>query len=157
MSTNTNQASILSEEQKNMLYYIYEGEKVARDVYITLGEIHKNENTFALMQNSEQKHIDCTRELCSTYGVETSQADEDKVGEFESLVLQTLYDACTEKGKRSLQDALEVGQFIENTEIADLEHASIGMPRDVVNVYENIKKRNLQHLGAFKAALARAA
>jgi hypothetical protein len=31
------------------------------------------------------------------------------------------------------------------------------MPRDVVNVYNNIKKRNLRHLGTFQAALSRAA
>ena len=109
------------------------------------------------MQNSEQRHIECTRELCNSYGVETPQVHEDKVGKFDSLVLQTMYDACTEKGKRSLQDALEVGQFIEKTEIEDLEQASVGMPKDVVNVYKNIKKRNLRHLRVFKAALARAA
>ena len=73
------------------------------------------------------------------------------------MVLQTLYDACTEKGKKSIHDALEVGEFIEATDIEDLEHASVGMPNDVVNVYENIKKRNIRHLGTFQAALSRAA
>lgn len=157
MSLNPNPADILSEEQKDMLYYIYEGEKVARDVYITLGQIHKDEETFPLVQFSEQKHIDYARDLCKMYGVETSQVNEEKVGEFNSLVLQTLYDACTEKGQKSLHDALEVGQFIEKTEIEDLEQASVGMPKDVVHVYENIKKRNLRHLDTFKAALSRAA
>jgi len=157
MSINTNPTTLLTEEQKNMLFFIYEGEKVARDVYITLGKIHKNENTFALMQFSEQRHIDCARDLCDTYGVETSQVNEDNVGKFESLALQTLYDACAEKGEKSLHDALEVGEFIETGEIEDLEHASVGMPRDVVNVYDNIKKRNLRHLDTFQAALSRAA
>ena len=157
MSINTNPTTLLTEEQKNMLFFIYEGEKVARDVYITLGKIHKNENTFALMQFSEQRHIDCARDLCDTYGVETSQVNEDNVGKFESLALQVLYDACAEKGEKSLHDALEVGEFIEATDIEDLEHASVGMPSDVVNVYDNIKKRNLRHLGAFQAALSRVA
>lgn len=157
MSINTNPANILSEEQKNMLFYIYEGEKVARDLYITLGKIHKNEDTFALMQFSEQKHINCARDLCDTYGVETSQVNEDNVGDFRSPVLQALYDACTEKGEKSLHDALEVGEFIETTEIEDLEQASVGMPSDIIHVYENIKKRNLRHLDTFQAALSRAA
>ncbi|WP_373030500.1 DUF2202 domain-containing protein [Sulfurovum sp.] len=157
MSINTNPTTILTEEQKDTLFFIYEGEKVARDVYITLGKIHKDENTFVLMQFAEQRHIDCARDLCDIYGVETSHVNEDTVGKFESLVLQTLYDACTEKGKKSIHDALEVAEFIEATDIEDLEHASIGMPNDVVNVYENIKKRNLRHLGAFQAALSRAA
>lgn len=157
MSINTNPTTILTEEQKDTLFFIYEGEKVARDVYITLGKIHKDENTFALMQVAEQRHIDCARDLCDTYGVETSHVNEDTVGKFESLVLQTLYDACTEKGKKSVHDALEVAEFIEATDIEDLEHASVGMPNDVVNVYDNIKKRNLRHLDAFQAALSRAA
>ena len=157
MSINTNPTTILTEEQKDMLFFIYEGEKVARDVYITLSKIHKNENAFALMRFSEQRHMNCARELCDTYGVETSQLNEDTVGKFESLVLQTLYDACTEKGKKSIHDALEVGEFIEATDIEDLEHASVGMPNDVIDVYENIKKRNIRHLGTFQAALSRAA
>ena len=157
MSINTNPTTILTEDQKDMLFFIYEGEKVARDVYITLGKIHKDENAFALMRFSEQRHINCARDLCNTYGVETSQVNEDTVGKFESLVLQTLYDACTEKGKKSLHDALEVAEFIETTDIEDLEQASVGMPNDVINVYENIKKRNIRHLDTFQAALSRAA
>ena len=157
MSINTNPTTILTEDQKDMLFFIYEGEKVARDVYITLGKIHKNENIFALLQIAEQRHIECARDLCDTYGVKTSQIDEETVGKFKSLVLQTLYDACTEKGEKSLHDALEVGEFIEVTDIEDLEHASVGMPSDVVDVYENLKKRNLRHLGAFQSALLRAA
>ena len=157
MSININPTTIMSEDQKDMLFFIYQGKKVARDVYITLGKTYKNENTFVLMQFTEQRHVDSARELCDRYGVETSHVDEDTVGKFESLVLQTLYDACTEKGKKSLHDALEVAEFIEVTDIEDLEQASVGMPSDVVHVYENLKKRNLKHLGAFQAALSRAA
>lgn len=157
MSINTNPTDRLTEDQKDMLFFIYEGEKVARDVYITLGKIYKSEKTFAMMQIAEQRHIDCAKDLCDIYGVKTSHVNEDTVGKFESLVLQTLYDACTEKGKNSLHDALEVAEFIETTDIKDLEYASIGMPSDVVHVYENLKTRNLRHLGAFQVALSRAA
>lgn len=157
MSVNTNPIAILSEEQKDMLFFIYEREKVARDVYITLGKIHKNDNTFVLMQFEEQRHINCARDLCATYGVQTSDADEDTVGKFQSQILQALYDACIEKGENSLHDALEVAEFIEATDIEDLDHASIGMPNDVVHVYEKLKNRNLRHLGAFQEALIRAA
>jgi len=157
MSINTNPTTILTEDQKDMLFFIYEGEKVARDVYIALGNIYKNESTFTLMQFTEQRHVDIARELCDIYGVETSHVDEDTVGKFESLVLQTLYNACIKRGEKSLLDALEVGKFIEVTDIEDLEQASVGMPSDVVDVYENLKKRNLRHLGAFQSALLRAA
>ena len=154
---NINTTTELTEEQKDMLFFIYQEEKLARDVYITLSKIHKDEFTFAFMKITEQKYVDSTRELCNTYGVETSQPDEGLVGKFESTVLQTLYTACIEKGKRSLLDALEVGEFIEMTDIEDLEQASVGMPSDVVEVYENLKQRNLNHLHAFHAAMYRVA
>ena len=157
MSININPTTIMSEDQKDMLFFIYQGKKVARDVYITLGKTYKNENTFVLMQFTEQRHVDSARELCDRYGVETSHVDEDTVGKFESLLLQTLYDACIKRGEKSLLDALEVGKFIEVTDIEDLEQASVGMPSDVVEVYENLKKRHIKHLGAFQAALFRVA
>lgn len=157
MSIKPNTNSVLTEEQKDMLFFIYQEEKVARDVYITLGKIYHNENIVALIRNAEQRHIDSARELCDTYGVKTSHVDENAVGKFESLVLQTLYDACIEQGEKSLLDALEVGEFIGNTEIDDLEHASVGMPSDVVDVYENLKLGNINHLNAFQAAMYRAA
>lgn len=157
MSIKPNTTNILTDEQKDMLFFIYQGEKVARDVYITLGKVHKDESTFALMQFEEQRHLDCARELCDIYGVETSKVNEDAVGEFDSLVLQTLYDECTLKGEGSLLDALEVGEFIESTDIEDLEQASIGMPNDIVDVYNNLKRRNISHLGAFQTAILKAA
>ena len=156
INININPTAILSERQKDMLFFIYQGKKVARDVYITLGDIYKNENTFALMQFAEQRHVDSARELCENYGIEASHFNEDTIGKFESLVMQTLYDACIKRGKKSLLDALEVGKFIELTDMEDLEQASVGMPSDVVEVYEKLKKRNLKHLGAFQSALSRA-
>lgn len=157
MSIKPNTNNVLTEEQKDMLFFIYQEEKVARDVYITLGKIYHNENIVELIRNAEQRHIDSARELCDMYGVETSHVDENAVGKFESLVLQTLYDACIEQGTKSLLDALEVGEFIGNTEIDDLEHASVGMPSDVVDVYEKLKKGNINHSNAFQAAIYRAA
>lgn len=157
MSVHTNPADILSEDQKDMLFFIYEREKVARDVYITLGKIYNNDNMFALMQFEEQRHINCTRDLCNAHGIETSDVDEEKIGVFQSQVLQAIYDACIEKGEKSLHEAFEVAEFIEATDIQDLDHASVGMPSDVVEVYEKLKNRNLRHLGVFQAALSRAA
>lgn len=158
MSTNINPSlEMLTKDQKEMLFFIYQGEKVARDIYITLGDIHKEENTFAFLQFSGQRHFECAKELCAIYGVEASQIEEARVGQFESVVLQTVYDACTEKGKKSIHDALEVAEFIKSNEIKDLEYASVGMPGHVVSVYENIKKRNQRHLDAFQSALSKAA
>lgn len=147
----------LTEEQKDMLFFIYQEEKVARDVYITLGNIYTNENTFASIQLSEQRHIDAARGLCETYGVSIEGVDEESVGNFVLPVLQELYDTCVSEGEKSLLDALKVGEHIEITDIDDLEHASVGMPEDVVKVFESLKEGSLSHLDAFTAAIAREA
>lgn len=147
----------LTDEQKDELFFIYQEEKVARDVYITLGKLYPNENTFASIQLSEQRHIDAARELCEKYNVSIEGVDEDSVGNFVLPVLQELYDTCVSEGEKSLLDALKVGELIEITDIDDLEHACVGMPADVVNVFENLKEGSLSHLDAFTAAIAREA
>ena len=146
---------VMTDEQKDELFFIYQEEKVARDVYITLGKLYPDENTFASIQLSEQRHIDAARELCEKYNVSIEGVDEDSVGNFVLPVLQELYDTCVSEGQKSLLDALKVGELIEITDIDDLEHASVGMPADVVNVFENLKEGSLSHLDAFTAAIAR--
>lgn len=157
MSTYTNPRPELTKDQKEMLFFIYEESKLARDVYIGLGKIHKNEDTFSLMQIIEQNHMDLARDLCNSYGVETSRIYEALIGKFDSPVLQTLYDSCIDTGERSLHDALEVCEFIELTDIEDLEHASIGMPHDVLSVYTHLKKGNLRQLDYFQSLIYSAA
>lgn len=155
-SNETKEATVdLTEEQKDMLFYIYQEEKVARDVYITLGNIYTNENTFASIQLSEQRHMDSAQGLCEKYGVDTSGVDEDQVGSFILPVLQELYDTCVSEGEKSLLDALKIGELIEYTDIEDLEHASVGMPEDVVKVYDSLLEGSLSHLDAFQSAIAR--
>jgi len=145
----------MTEEQKDRLFFIYQEEKVARDVYITLGKLYTNENTFASIQISEQRHIDSARGLCEKYGVNIDGVDEANVGSFVLPVLQELYNTCVAEGKKSLLDALKVGELIELTDIDDLEESSVGMPADVANVFESLKEGSLSHLDAFTAAIAR--
>ena len=145
----------MTEAQKDELFYIYQEEKVARDVYITLGKVYPNENTFASIQLSEQRHIDSAQGLCEKYNVDISGVDEDSIGNFEVPVLQDLYDTCIEMGNESLLDALRVGELIEITDIKDLEHAMIGMPNDVVNIFSNLREGSYNHLEAFQSAITR--
>lgn len=146
----------LSEDQKDKLFFIYQEEKVARDVYITLGNIYTDENTFASIQISEQRHMDSARELCEKYGVDISSVDETQVGQFVLPILQELYDTCVSTGEESHLDALKVGEMIELTDIDDLEEAAEGMPSDVVSVFESLKEGSYNHLDAFQTAIARA-
>jgi len=145
----------LTEEQKEKIFFMFQEEKVARDVYITLGEQYPQESTFALIQLSEQSHIEAVGGLCDTYGIDTSYVNLDAVGLFELPELQTLYETCVAQGSISLLDGLKVGELIELTDITDIENAEVGMPADVVNVFENLKAGSLSHLDAFRRAIAR--
>jgi len=146
----------LSEVQKDELFFIYEEEKLARDVYITLGKLYPDENTFASIQLSEQRHIDAAQKLCEKYHIDISEVKEDEVGYFVSPLLQTLYDDLVSQGMESHYDALEVGVFIEELDISDLSDLieDAGMPADVVNVYENLREGSYNHLEAFQGAIA---
>jgi hypothetical protein len=143
----------LNDEQLDTLVFIYQEEKVARDAYITLGNMYSNQTVFANIQLSEQEHIDKAEGLCDKYGADTSAIDETNVGEFVVPVLQELYDTLIAQGTQSELSALMVGEYIEITDIDDLDHAAEGMPTDVVNTYMNLKDGSLNHLDAFRSAI----
>jgi hypothetical protein len=150
----TLQVRQITEEQKAIIYGIYEEEKVARDVYITLGKIYTEENTFANIQLAEQTHMDAVRKLCVKYGIEIPEPDKD-VSLFDLPEMEELYWYYVGQGELSLLDALKAGQDIEIMDIADLKAASEGMPRDVQNVFNNLMIGSTYHLEAFTNAITR--
>jgi hypothetical protein len=143
----------LTSEQKDWLLFMYQEEKVARDVYITLGKVYPTENTFANIQNSEQNHMSACKNLCVKYGVSIAGINENVVGQFVLPNLQELYNTCIYEGKKSLLDAVKIGELIEITDINDLQKASIGMPSDVVSVFNNLTQASYNHLAAFQSRI----
>ena len=148
------QISQFDETQKERIYSIYEEEKVARDVYITLGGLYPEENTFANIQLSEQTHMDAVRNLCVKYGIEIPEVDQ-AVGVFELEEMESLYLDFVNYGQASLISALQVRVEIEGMDIADLTAALAGMPRDVQKVFSNLIHGSENHLDAFTAAIIR--
>lgn len=145
--------SVMTQEQKDTLLFIYQEEKVARDVYITLGKYYQNQKVFANIQLSEQEHMDSAQKLCEKYGVDISGVDETLVGSFVLPVLQELYDTLVVQGYQSELSALMVGEYIEMRDIDDLQVAQEGMPADVVKVFEHLKEGSYKHLEAFRTAI----
>ena len=99
--SSTTTSTSMSQEKKDRLLFIYQEEKVARDVYNTSGIIYPNQNTFATIQGSEQKHMDKAQGLCETYGVDISNINEAAVGEFVVPVLQERYDTLVAQWSKS--------------------------------------------------------
>ena len=146
----------LEEYQEDIIYGIYEEEKLARDVYIMLGDMYPEENTFANIQLSEQSHMDAVRNLCVKYGISIPDVDQE-VGEFNLDEMKILYTSFVNEGSDSKLAALEVGQKIEIMDIEDLAKASEDMPTDVQKVFINLMSGSINHLDAFTNAFEREA
>jgi len=155
----TSLASGLTAEQKDMLFFIYQEEKVARDVYIYLGELYPEESTFASIQLSEQRHMDAAQQLCINYGIDVSMVDESEsaCGEFSVDYLQELYETCINLGESELVEALKVGKLVEETDIGTLTESieSMDMPDDIIRTYEILREGSYNHLESYEAAIAR--
>ena len=144
----------LTAKQKGLLLFMYQEEKVARDVYIGLGKKYPTAQTFSNILLSEQTHMDSVERLCIKYGVNIANVNEAEVGVFVLPELQALHDTLLAKGLVSLTEGLKVGVAIEEKDIKDLTEAMVGMPTDVVNVFTNLRNGSYSHLSAFQNALA---
>ena len=137
-----------SAENESLLFMIEE-EKLARDVYITLGE-RFNLNVFANIQQSEQKHMDAVENLILTQKLQLPSTLE-QVGEFENEDLQNLYTTLIEQGSVSDTNSLTAGAFIEEVDIKDLQlllDATITNDQ-IITVYHNLIAGSENHLRAF--------
>lgn len=144
----------LTETQKASLLFMYQEEKVARDVYITLGKKYPTAKTFSNITLSEQEHMDAVEKLCIKYGVNISNVNERDIGIFVLPELQELYNVLVAQGLVSLLEGLKIGVAIEKKDIEDILAAEVGMPADVIKVFENLRAGSLSHLDAFNKAVA---
>lgn len=143
----------LTSAQKAALLFMYQEEKVARDVYITLGKKYPAAKTFTNIASSEQTHTDSVEKLCIKYNVDISKVNESTVGNFVLPELQALYDALIIQGSVSLTEGLKVGVAIEEKDIADIMTYAVGMPKDVQTTFQNLLNGSYSHLDAFNSAL----
>lgn len=139
----------LSEEEAAGLIYMRQEEKVARDVYTVLGE-KWNENIFTKITSSEQNHMDAVKKMIIKYEL-TDPVDEfETVGLFLDEDFQTMYNNLIDQGLVSKEDAMLVGQIIENQDISDLEaQILITDNQDIAKMYERLKAGSLRHLSSF--------
>jgi hypothetical protein len=134
------------------LQYMVAEEKLAHDVYVTLGEEY-GLRVFTNIARSETQHQSAVARLLDKYGIKNPTLG-DKVGVFDDPKLQKLYDDLVAKGMLSLQDALEVGVLVEETDIADLKEVIAGNePAAVDRVLTNLLNASYKHLAAFERQL----
>ena len=147
------QSTNLSTQEITDMKYMLEEEKVARDVYEFL-DTKWHMRVFNNIKQSEQRHMDMVENLLNANKVTYKLHDEQ--GMFYNEDLQTIYNNLIEKGKKSKQDALEVGKMIEVIDIEDLEKAIKNKSKtDISDVYSQLIFASNNHLRAFNRNLSR--
>jgi hypothetical protein len=146
-------AGSLSDEEAAGLIFMREEEKLAGDIYRAFYEMWGHQ-VFSNIAAAEDRHTAAVAGLLDRYGIDDPAAGLG-AGEFADASLQALYDELLARGAVSLQDALEVGVLIEQTDIADLQERLTATDEPaIVRVYTNLLHGSQQHLAAFQQVLA---
>jgi len=142
----------LSAAEEAGLLAMREEEKLARDVYLALGQVWKV-RVFTNIAASEQRHMDAVKGLLDKYGLADPAAG-NGVGEFTDPRFTALYGQLVAQGSQSLQEALKVGIAIEELDIEDLKGLLLSVEHtDIRRVYENLLAGSYNHLDAFQSLL----
>lgn len=138
----------LTEEEEDGLIHMRLEEKVARDVYIFLGDLYNNQK-FLSIKLAEQRHMDAMAKLLTKYNVEDPVTD-DTPGIFSDPAFQSLYDGFILQGQISLNEAFLAGKTIEELDIIDLEYQLTFVDNpDIIKVYTSLLAASESHLAAF--------
>jgi hypothetical protein len=141
----------LTEAEVTSLMLMREEEKFAREVYLAMNTLY-NYRVFANIAKSENAHTSAVLYIMKGFGL----TDPSPVGakEFSNPLFTDLYAQLTAKGSVSIVEALKVGAFIEEYDIADLQrHLEETENATVAKVYGNLLRGSKFHLKAFTNAL----
>jgi len=147
-------ASSLSAQLQADLLFMWEEEKLARDVYLVMYEKWGSNIFITIANNSEQSHMNSVKAMIDKYNVNIGERTEER-GVFVNTDLQTLYNILIAKGNVSVIEAYKVGVFIEITDIEDLDKRLLptDLPTDIRTVYEALRAGSESHLAAFNKQL----
>ena len=161
--------SNLTDAQKYTIAFMWNEEKLAKDIYLALNSIYPTHQLETIATQSETKHQALVEELVQRYDLNITNlvdysenySEEElrafEPGEFAIQAIQDLYDALYSKGSQSQQDALEVGCMVEVTDINDLnEEIAIAEEvnaSDLVAVFSHLRDGSYNHYWAFNRGL----
>jgi hypothetical protein len=146
----------LSQQLQADLLFMWEEERLARDVYNAMYAKWGSKVFTNIATNGEQTHINSVKSMIDKYAVSITGYTEPAVaGVFINQDLQSLYNTLIAKGSVSVTEAYKVGVLIEETDIADLDQRLLptDLPADIRAVYENLRKGSYSHLAAFNKQL----
>ncbi len=142
-------AGELNQAETDALLFMWEEEKLARDVYTALGAVW-TKPLFGNIAASEQYHMDSVKGLLDRYGLATPTGD--VAGVFANAELQTLYTQLVAQGNLSELEAIKVGATIEEIDILDLqERLALTDQADIQQVFNALLSGSYNHLNSFAA------
>lgn len=144
----------LTDEEITSLEYMYNEEKLAKEVYLNIYEIVGGTQLYNIATKSETQHISWVKDTMDAYNVFPTEFLNLADGEYAFPELQTLYNDLYAKGTQSLQDAYEVGCLVEVTDIVDLDTAiSQTKNTTLISLYESLRNASFVHYDSFDNAL----
>ncbi len=142
-------AGELNQAETDALLFMWEEEKLARDVYTTFAAVW-TKPLFGNIAASEQYHMDSVKELLDRYGL--AAPTNDVAGVFANAELQTLYTQLVAQGKLSELDAVKAGAAIEEIDILDLQERLAQTDQaDIQSVFSLLLSGSYNHLNSFAA------
>lgn len=150
------QMATLNDAEKKEILFLLEEEKMARDVYATLGE-KWDRQVFQNIQSAEEHHQEMVIQVAKEFNLVIPPAVlTNNHGQFENPQLQTMYQQLVASGQTSLVEALKAGAKIEELDIRDLQNAleNTSNPQ-LIQLYSRLIKASENHLRAFTKNLSR--
>ena len=148
------EASELSDSEISGLLLMREEEKLAHDVYRTLGD-KWSVKIFNNIADSEQTHTEAVKDLLDLYDID-DPVKNSEIGVFENEELAKLYNDLVSEGEKSLLDALKVGATVEDLDIKDLNDLMAETENEaILAVYKNLVKGSRNHLRSFNKQIER--
>lgn len=143
----------LTDQQTEQLLRMREEEKLAHDVYVTLGKSTQLP-LFENIASAESRHMAALEQIIRRYAPDV-QYPTLPFGKFSVLEYQRLYESFVKSGETSLLDAVMVGAKIEEMDIKDLQRLLTQKPsQDIARVFENLMRGSRNHLRAFSGQIA---
>ncbi|WP_201353449.1 ferritin-like domain-containing protein [Hydrogenimonas urashimensis] len=157
----------LTDAQKYSLAYMWNEEKLAKDIYLALNESLPHTTLYNIATRSETQHEAAVEGLVQQYDINITNLKDYQVsyseaelralpaGKFAVPEIQNLYDKLYLKGMQSLESALQVGCMVEVTDVEDLDRyiTTAGGNMDLVTVFTNLRSGSYNHYWAFDRAL----
>lgn len=152
ISCSKNESTVLpiTGEEEQLLKYMLEEEKLARDVYDSLYVLWSL-NQFNNISNSEQSHMNAIANLLDKNNISYTLLN---AGAFNDTTIQRLYDQLMTQGKVDILSALQVGATIEDLDIVDLQEIlDITNNTDIKTVLNKLQCGSRNHLRSYNTEI----